>query len=232
MATVRHLVTIIAVLSLAGCAATHRTREATLTGFLGDYSKFQQGKRNEAQLIYVNPTVNFAAYDKVMIEPITIWQAPANSVLSRVTKRDLDQLTSQLYWAIRKELEVGGGYVMVQQPGPGVMRLRLAVTEVRHSRPLLDLTTTVLPPALVVSTARRLATGTHMFVGKAAIEAEMVDSLSGKRLLAAVDERAGRKTIRGKLDAWDDVQSAFNHWAKQLRIRLGELSSPAAGTSD
>jgi len=53
--------------------------------------------------------------------------------------------------------------------------------------------TTVLPQFRALSTAAGLATNTQVFVGKAAIEVELRDSLSNELLAAGVDERAGGK---------------------------------------
>ena len=62
-----------------------------------------------------------------------------------------------------------------------------------------------------------------LFVGKAAMEAEITDSMTSKRLAAAVDERAGAKTLRGIGGKWKDVDNAFNYWAEKIRKRLAEL---------
>jgi hypothetical protein len=206
--------------ALSGCARTQQTRNVKATGFLGDYSQLQPGGAFEAQYRYVNPRAQFAAYDKVMIDPVMIWQDP-NAKPSRVTLEDREQLAIALEGALRKELSAE--YKIVGQPGPGTMRLRAALSGVRPSRPILDTVTTVLPYGLLTSFAKRLLTGTPSFVGKTAVEAEIVDSVSGERLMAAVDERAGRKlAVVGKFKKWEDAQSAFEYWAQRLRERLAE----------
>lgn len=96
----------------------------------------------------------------------------------------------------------------------------MAITEARRSNGVLDLASTVLPPARLLSELRNLTTGTHAFVGRVAIEAEILDTVSGERLIAAVDERAGSKRLRGSTSAWSDVYSAFDYWADVLRARL------------
>ena len=81
----------------------------------------------------------------------------------------------------------------------------------------------------MVSGVTKLATGTYAFVGTAGIEAEFLDSLSGHRLAAAIDERAGGRSLRGGNTTWSDVQNAFDFWAAQMRTRLAELSGRGAG---
>ena len=68
-----------------------------------------------------------------------------------------------------------------------------------------------------------LATNTAVFVGKAAIEGEITDSVTNERLVAAVDERVGTKSLSGMFHKWSDVEKAFDTWAGHLRERLEEL---------
>ena len=206
--------------AVSGCTGTQQTRNVKVAGFLGDYSQLQRGDLFEAQYRYLNPRAQLKAYDKVILDPVTVWQAP-NAKPLKVKPEDLKQLTTSFDAALRKELSAD--YQIVQQPGPGVMRVRAALTGVRPSRPILDTVTTVLPYGLAISAAKRVVTGTPSFVGKATVEAEILDSASGERLMAAVDERSGRKlAVVGKFKKWEDAQSAFEYWARRLRERLAE----------
>ena len=92
-----------------------------------------------------------------------------------------------------------------------------------------DVVSTVLPAARVIGAVRRLATGTTAFVGKAGVEIELLDATTGERVLAGVDERMGVKTVRGVTNTWADVESAFDLWARLLKIRLGYLRAMDAG---
>ena len=64
---------------------------------------------------------------------------------------------------------------------------------------------------------------TSSFVGKAGIEAEILDATSGTRLAAAVDRRAGKYSMKPEGAKWDDVEKAFRYWADRLRDRLRDL---------
>lgn len=96
-------------------------------------------------------------------------------------------------------------------------------TEARRSNPVMDLLTNLLPIGWVMTAAQRTLLGTHAFVGKATLEAEAVDAVTGERLLAAVDRRAGRKILSGKFSSWDDVISAYDAWTERIRDRLTNL---------
>jgi len=82
-----------------------------------------------------------------------------------------------------------------------------------------------MPPALAINALKRAATGTHLAVGQARIEAELQDSISGSQLAAMVDERAGGKTFEGKFGKWNDTKAAFDHWAENLNTRLSALGN-------
>lgn len=206
-------------LVLGGCAATRRTRSAAPQGFLGDYSQLKKGEKgDDPQLMYISPTANFRKYNAIMIDSVTIWH---QSEAAKISAKDQQMLTDLLYAAVRKELSKD--YEIVQRPGPGVMRLRGAITEAKGANVAGNTVTTVVPQLKILATAGGVATDTQVFVGKAGVEAEMVDSLTNQRLMAAVAERAGAKTFQSLGGKWKDVQLSFEFWAERLRKRLEEL---------
>jgi len=81
---------------------------------------------------------------------------------------------------------LGDDYELVEQPGPGVMRIHMALTDVRESDVALDVFTTVVVPARLVQEARGIATGTQKFVGEAAVEIEFLDAESDEILAASM----------------------------------------------
>ncbi len=206
-------------LAFAACATTEQTSGATPSGFLKSYSQLHPGGEDEAQLIFIDPAVDWPCYDKVMIDPGTVWHGE-DSDLSKVPREDLQTLADYLHWRLETALEYD--YTITERPGAGVLRIRAAITAAKGSAVMLDMVSTIGPPRLL-SLAKKLVTGTHAFVGRAAIEAEILDSLSGTRLAAMVDERAGGKTTSGVMDRWSDVMEAYGYWADRLRLRLAEL---------
>ena len=204
---------------VCGCATTRQARRVETSGFLKDYSMLEEGKSGEALLVYRNPEADVSAYDKVQLEPVSIWR-PADSDLGEIPEEELEQLAQHLHDAIVSKLEED--YEIVGASGPGVMRVRVAITEAAKSWIVLERISAIVPQLRLVSSLKRLATGTHSFVGKAGIEGEIIDSESGERLFAAVDRRAGANTIRGSWSSWSDVNDAFDFWAERLRDRLRE----------
>ena len=191
----------------SGCFTSQPVRDVTPSGFLEDYSQLNPGERDQAALLYRNPDANIGSYDKFMIDDVAIWYSEEES-LRDLPEEELKQLSLLLKVRVIEALK-NEGMTRVKEPGPGVMRIRAAITDAKKSKPVLDTVTTVLPHSRFVSTAKRLTFGTHSFVGRAGIEGEVLDSLTGERLGAMVDRRAGGKTLQGSLNSWDDVEQSF-----------------------
>jgi hypothetical protein len=187
-------------------------------GFLGDYSQLVEGKGDQAELVYIDESANFSNYDSVMIDSVTLWQSKATS---KVSAKDQQRLTDSLYKKIHEQLSAD--FRIVDRPGPGVLRFRAAITEAVGAMVVANAVTSVIPQLRALTTVGGLAADSAMMAGSAAVEAEITDSLSGRRLLAAVDKRLGTKTLRGAFGKWTNVDNAFEHWAEQLRKRLAEL---------
>jgi hypothetical protein len=204
-------------LGAAACEATRQTARAKPSGFLGDYSQLEKGESGEAQLVYINPDTDFSKYNAVMIDSVTLWQ---NSQTSDVPAEQQQALTEHLYAALQRQLSQD--YKIVSTPGPGVLRLRAAITEAKGANVAGSVVTGVVPQLRAVTMLGGLATNTTVFVGEAAIEVEITDAMTNERLVAAVDERAGTKSPSGMINEWSDVEKAFDYWAGRLRDRLRE----------
>ena len=209
------------IVMLYGACATFQARSVKESGFLGDYSMLKPGGEGKALLVYIDPEANIKAYSKIVMDPILMYAA-ADSKWDTLSKEDRQTLVNYASVVIREQLSKD--YTFVDRTGPGIMRLRVAITEAEGSNVPLDTMSTIIPVGLAVSGLKRLATGTPSFVGSASVEAEMLDSQSGKRLFAAADRRIGSK-ITGDFDKFDStraVQAAFDYWADRLKKRLAE----------
>jgi hypothetical protein len=209
---------VVAGASLA-CAGTRQPRsKAAPSGFLGDYSMLAPGKEGQAQLVYLNPKADFSRYRAVMIDSVTLWRGEGDSHLSKLSREDQQMLADRLYHALHSAL--GKDWTLVEKPGPGVLRVRAALTDAKGSNVPLDVVATVIPQVRLLATVGGLSADTAVTVGKVTGEAEVTDSLTGERLLAGVDERVGTRGIGGVTSRWSDVQMAFDDWAERIRVRL------------
>jgi hypothetical protein len=217
--TLHSLILVLGLIIVAtSCARVQRSKSVEATGFLKDYSQLKAGEKDQALMIYVNPDAHFAKYTKVMIDKVEIWQTEDSKELE---PKDARQLSAALYRALEEQLKED--YTVVRRAGEGVLRFRVAITEARRSKVPFDVITTYLPQGLVISWGKELTTGTHAFVGKAAVEFVILDSATNERIVAGVDARGGAKVPKSDLSSWNDVKAAFSHWAEMVKIRLGEL---------
>jgi len=215
------------ILVIAGCAASRQPRgEVAESGFLRNYSQLEPGKDGQAKLVYINPQASWSRYTGLQFESVTLWPGK-DGKLASLSPEDQQMLVDRLYKAVSdavsKEIE------LVSSPGPGVMRLRVALTEASSTNVVLNAVATVVPQIRAASTLVGLAANTSLTVGSATIEGDVTDSLTHERLAAFVDERIGQRSLQG-LGTWSQVQSAFDHWGKQLADRLAELRGTAKGS--
>lgn len=220
----RHMVvlsSIAALVCMFAACATQQARKTTTTTFLPDYSMLKPGGDGKALLVYINPKADFKAYNAIWMDPVQLY-ASGKHEMEKLSPEDHQRILNYADAAMREQLSKD--YTMVDAPGPGVMHLRIAITEAEDSNVTLDTISTIIPIGLAASALGELATGQWAFTGSVGVEAEMLDSVSGEQLFAAVDRRTGGK-ISGKFDKFNDwraVKDAFDFWAKKMRERLAE----------
>ncbi len=209
-----------------GCAKTHETGKPKPKGFISDVSMLEEDPEGKVTLVYINENVDFASYDKVWLETITIYVFEG-SKLADMPVEKLNKLIA--YMRVALERELGKNNQIVDEAGPGVVQLRFALTEISGSNALLDTVTTVAPPARAFSELKRFVTGKHAAVGQAAFEAEALDAVTGERLAAAMGVRAGGKTLKTDLGKYRDVEAAVDTWAVNVSERFENLKQRSAG---
>ena len=214
---------LLAFLALAACSAptTRQAPAVKTSGFLGDYSRLQPGGPGRALLVYRAPDVDLRAYDKVLLDPVTVWRVAHGESVSRA---DLQRLADLLYGSLMVRLRTY--YVMVQTPGPRTLRIRAALTEATPSSTTMDVMSQIGPVSKTVGEAKEMATGTPAWVGAASAEIEVLDADTGKEIFAAADRRVGEKTLSGASDPWADVTNMFIVWSDAVIARLQAEGGP------
>ncbi len=211
-----------AIVPLTGCSTSFQARSAKESGFLGDYSQLHKGTGDEMLEVYIKPDVDWKAYNAILMDPVKVYSAETGWWMN-ASPETVQALVNYLDAAVRKEL--GDSYKFVDQPGPGVLHLRIAITDAQGSNRLLDTASSVIPIGMAVNLLKRATFGTNAGVGEAGIEGEILDSQSGERLAAAVDRRVGRKyTFKfNKLNRWRVAEDSYDFWALRMKTRLADL---------
>jgi hypothetical protein len=222
----------VALVDLTGCGATRGRRGVSEHGgFLGDDSQLHPQEGYEAQEVYVNPSAVWSRYRAIQLDSVSLW---ATEDTAKLSEQDRQMLTDLLYKALHEEL--GKHFVLADRPGADVVRVRAAFTQAKGAKVAMRTISTLVPQMLILGTATGLAADTANTVGSATVEMEAVDAVTGERLAAAVDQRAGTKKIftTRTFHKWADVEAACHHWAERLvlfLVRQGIPQKPGAPVS-
>lgn len=200
------------------------------SGFLGsDYSLLQPGapgSGQEAMLAYINSSANWSTYNKIMIAPVTYW-ADNDSKLS---SSEQQVLCDYFYNLLQQDF--GKNFTIVNEPGPGVAKLTVALTDATSATPVLRTISVVVPQAHALNLIKAGLTGTYAFVGSATGEAKLTDSVSGQLLAAWADQRFGTAAVRNAgVWQWGDAEHAMEYWASALDKRLVTLGIQQGATT-
>ena len=210
-----------------GCSTTKQVSETPkdFSGFLGDYSMLEKGPKGMANYYYFDHAADWSKYTKVYIENVDLWKSnDPDSPLGKLSPDDQQMLVNFYHTALADAL--GKDFEIVDKAGPDTLVIHGAITDSGKSWPVLNLVSSVYPAALALSYVKQAFTGAGAFVGKVRVELNVTDGVTGQRLIAVVDERAGTKALRSKFDgSWGDVKLCADWWATRLNLRLNLLKT-------
>lgn len=211
--------------TLPACTTTEKVRIDQTTvncGLLGRdcASRLSVGGKDQLGLRYLNPKANWTSYKKVLITPVTFWGGDTTQVSPSDQHALVDYFTQQVHEQLGKKYEI------VRQPGHGVMKIDIAMTDAEAATPVLRSVSMLVPQAHVLANLKYLATGTFPFVGGAQAEIRISDSVSGKVLGEGIDERLGGGAFQtGFQWQWGDAENAINTWCEMMANRLSAWTS-------
>ena len=196
------------------------------SGFLTNYADLERGDKSGATFVLRDRDVAVSAYDKILLDHVTLWRDSERG-FEAIPDADLDHLATRLFTDLWEALD--DDYEMVEEPGPGVMRVAVAITDVGRAGAPMD-----TYGADVDARDRRTHASTALdapvreFLANASLELELTDSLSGNVLAAALDRRLAERVQDGRFDDWAEVEWGFDAWARLLATRLREARVDAA----
>jgi hypothetical protein len=220
--------------ALSACSATSQGQvalqqetpagQAAPTGaaqFLGsDASLLQPGAEGQAAYVYINPNVQWSNYKKVLLKPVEFWDIPDSSV----SPDDQKMLTSYFYNSLQKNLQQN--FTLVDQPGPGVITVAIAIINAEGATPGLRSVSLVIPQARILNYAQSLATGHAAFAGSAEAAFKATDSSTGQLLAESVDRRIGGMAVSGAAQIhWGDAEAAMDYWSQKITQRAVALGA-------
>jgi hypothetical protein len=207
----------IAIISLCltvGCAG-QKLAVKNYSGFLGDYSKLQAGPEGGVDQRYIKEGVDFKKYNKIMLDQVRFY-FNNDAADKGIDADEMKELADTFHRAVMDAL--GSAYPLTAKPGPNVMRIRVAITDMELPNRGINAISTVLPVGLAISTVKSGVTGKGTGCGEVSMEFEALDSQTNRILANGVDRRSG-----GKIDSmskFGTAEEAFKFWAGRLRTWL------------
>ena len=175
----------------SGCESSSSSGELSATGFLSSYSGLRP--ITETSYRYVNPKYDLGNYARFIIDPVEV-------IFDQHTKGkvsswdDLEKLRAYMRRTFVDTLEPR--YTAVgTSPGPGVARIRIALTNVERSAPFK--------------------------LGSVSMEVELLDTRTGEQIAALIESQEKGVPFYG-YDPWSGAKTIMDDWAKRLYNRLEE----------
>ena len=181
---------VVAFVSLAiGCAPTMKKE----SGFLSDYSKLE--KVNDDLSRWKDPSFTKGTCDRMILDPITFNLDEEDvAEFTDEEKREIREYAQEKFAeVVRKRME------LVTYAGPGICRLRIALTDLEKSVALANI--------------HPLTRATGAGRGGAAMEAEFTDSETGKVIGMGTRRATGEFFEGSGMGDLADIKSAIDRWA-------------------
>jgi hypothetical protein len=187
----------------SGCESTPKH-----SGFLGPYyNNLQPGPKGGANGRWVKPGIDFSRYNRFIIDRVAFYYAEDSgdkSIHTEEVKELTDAFTQEIVSALKDK------YSIVSEPGPGVARFRIALTNVKKDTPPIGDTITAMPRERRMNVMRNVSLSTWGGSGRATGEMMMIDSSTSEVIAVAMVEREAGLTDSGAGDA-------FRYWAGRIR---------------
>jgi hypothetical protein len=192
----------------------------THSGFLGDYAQYlRPGSKGVSKMHWLKPGVNFGKYKKLMLESVTFFFAD-DSQYKGIDPVEIKELADLFNEEIINALE--GMYPIVAEPGPDVVRLRIAITNLEQGRPVVSAVTAVTPAGPgSINVVKKGVTGSWIGSGMTSAEFMAIDSLTDEVIAVARDDRSAK--LAEKSGKWGSAEEASRYWAERIKNSLDKI---------
>jgi hypothetical protein len=202
------------------------------TGAVADSDSLALVEKDRRGAIYADPQADWTIYSKIMLDEATVafrknWERDRR--LDRtgyVSPRDIERIKADMaelfYEVWVEELSVNGGFEIVEEAGPDVLRITPKIVD-------LD----------VYAPSTSSPTPTYSFTdssGRMTLKLELYDSETGDLIALASDTQ--QSTYRGRME-WTtgpsnrgDARDMLRNWAQALNARLQEATGKGSFGSE
>ena len=229
-----------------GVTATDAAR-LTRSGFLSDYARLKPNPQAGGIECWRDPRLDAARFDKVLVSRIVVSLVPPKSdkegEQKTIDPNDLKTLTdyfhSSLLKALKPQMQV------VDKAGPGVVVIRIALTNLVPTTVSDSVAGTLVPYAFIAEAGSGVATGrpagSTPYMGETGMEMQFRDGGNGQVIAECRDTQIGRKYAAdvdasavgaaqtwasgylNSFQAWSYAKNAFDKWSMLVAKRFAEL---------
>ena len=224
----------------------------TRSGFLTDYARLKPTKWGDGMQCWSEPNLKASNYNKILVSRIAVSLAPAKDQDKNATidPSDLKTLTDYFHEALIKSLKPQ--MQIVDQPGPGVVVMRVALTDLVPTHVKESIAGTLIPYAFVAEASSGSATGrpagSTPYLGETGMEMQFRDGVTGTVLAECRDIEIGRKYAidmnngvasaaqtwangyMNSFQQWSYAKNAFDKWSVLVAQHIAELRGVNAST--
>lgn len=229
-----------------GVTATDSAR-LTKSGFLSDYARLKPVAAVDGIECWRDPRLDPKKFDKVMVSRIVVSLVPPKTdkegEQKTIDPSDLKTLTDYFYGSLVKALKPQ--MQVVDKAGPGVVVIRIALTNLVPTTVSDSVAGTLIPYAFIAEAGSGVATGrpagSTPYMGETGMEMQFRDGGSGTILAECRDTQIGRKYAAdtnasaagaaqtwasgylNSFQAWSYAKNAFDKWSMLVAQRFAEL---------
>ncbi len=197
------------IMSLVTCAGLSMTGIAQAASTTAD--QWIRIDDPAADFFFLRSGVDFAKYDSIMIDPLSVWYADSASHENDELPGNIQLLCESFEHSFSQRLQQYG-FGIATEPGPGVLRLHVEIIDMKLNSSDGD---------------ARAYSSRYLFAvlpGKITLIGNISDSQSGDVLMRMADvEKERLSAPAAHQSVWDEVDAAFDHWSKTLSASLMEL---------
>lgn len=208
----------LALILIGGCSAGGAMpREERIRQY--DAAGLEPDTLRGVDLAWFRPTTDFSRYQAVIVDPVTVdfledWEIKRPGSAFTVTDKEVDKMKADLAGAVydkfTHDIQQGKKYPLVSEPAAGVLRIKLALVDMRLNAPDFQY------PGRLEQYARS--------AGEWTLVAELIDAESGELVGRLMDhwidpdeERAKRFT---RIENDLALSRAAHVWAEAVRRKL------------
>jgi hypothetical protein len=190
--------------------------EDEYSGFLKSYKYLKETEASDGVdvLAWTNETFMKGKYHSILLDPVALYpELPSEDDMSKnTTKAMLDHFDKVLKTELLKTVKLADG------PGPGVARLRIAITSI--DKTIQDYKWYSYTPITLVLTSTSELVGLRDKASVINVEVELIDTMNEEAQVAAVRKDFGDNIGSDDQITMAEIKKTIDEWAKSISIYL------------